>query len=58
MQFGLAGHVLSHVPRTAAGAPVGVPPPPNPQGNSKNSGFQANAFVVWIDGVRQGPGVC
>ena len=25
-------------------------------GNTKNSGFQENAVVVWIDGVRQGPG--
>ena len=33
-----------------------LPPPEHPQGNSKNSGFQENAFVVWIDGVRQGVG--
>ena len=26
------------------------PVPPNPQGNTKNSGFEANAFNVWIDG--------
>lgn len=25
-------------------------------GNTKNSGFQENAIVVWIDGKRQGPG--
>lgn len=25
-------------------------------GNTKNSGFQENAVVVWIDGERQGPG--
>jgi hypothetical protein len=29
---------------------------PTPQGNTKNSHFQENAFVVWIDGVRQGAG--
>ena len=33
-----------------------LPPPPNPQGNSKNSGFQENAFVVYVDGTRQGAG--
>ena len=30
--------------------------PPNPSRNTKNSGFQANAFVVWVDGKRQGAG--
>ena len=30
--------------------------PPNPKGNTKNSGFQANAFVVWVNGKRQGAG--
>ncbi len=33
-----------------------LPPPPGASGNSKNSGFQENAFVVWVDGQRQGPG--
>jgi len=33
-----------------------LPPPANPGGNSKNSGFQPNHFVVWVDGVRQGLG--
>jgi len=32
------------------------PVPPNPQGNTKNSGYEANAFVVFVDGVRQGAG--
>lgn len=32
------------------------PVPPHPDGNTKNSGFEANAFVVWVDGVRQGVG--
>lgn len=30
--------------------------PPKPQGNTKNSHFQENTFVVWVDGVRQGAG--
>ena len=30
--------------------------PPHPGGNTKNSGFQSNAFVVWVDGKRQGAG--
>jgi hypothetical protein len=29
------------------------PPPPHPDGNTKNSGFESNAFVVYVDGVRQ-----
>jgi hypothetical protein len=33
-----------------------LPPPAQATGNSKNSGFQENAFVVWVDGQRQGPG--
>jgi len=30
--------------------------PPPGTGNTKNSGFEPNAFVVWVDGVRQGAG--
>jgi lysophospholipase L1-like esterase len=32
------------------------PVPKDHSGNSANSHFQANSFVVWIDGVRQGAG--
>lgn len=31
-------------------------PIPPGGGNTKNSGFEANAFVLWIDGVRTQPG--
>jgi len=31
-------------------------PSDNGGGNSRNSGFESNAFVVWIDGERQGQG--
>merc|ERR1739844_784529 len=31
-------------------------PSDNGGGNSKNSGFESNAFAVWIDGKRQGAG--
>jgi hypothetical protein len=30
--------------------------PPQPSGNTKNSHFQENAFVVYVDGTRQGVG--
>merc|ERR1711871_1888867 len=41
---------------TASLAQRHLPAPPDPAGNTKNSGFETNAFVVFVDGVRQGAG--
>merc|ERR1719498_957017 len=38
---------------TASLAQRHLPVPPDPAGNTKNSGFETNAFVVFVDGVRQ-----
>jgi len=33
-----------------------LPVPPDAHGNTINSGFESNAFVVFVNGTRQGPG--